>query len=263
MMPWFVILVSSLMSSTNDSGIEYSSSRRRYIPLLLEGLRETLRSPQRYFSLDDYAILKVSIPISQSIIRNYRLPNLNGTAKLFGNTGLRYRHRHLAVSFLFVLAPAIKKAQEDTMTKKKIKGRQKTIIVALGALIFISLNFNLLQLALNIPKIAEANSASERLANYRELQSRQISSAKDNCEKIKADTENKWSDINQMRVVIQVMQGADDDDTLAREVIGRCYHPLFLISGVVFLDDDNIDDLVLKENTLFDIREDAFDQVKY
>lgn len=149
------------------------------------------------------------------------------------------------------------------MTKKKIKGRQKTIIVALGALIFISLNFNLLQLALNIPKIAEANSASERLANYRELQSRQISSAKDNCEKIKADTENKWSDINQMRVVIQVMQGADDDDTLAREVIGRCYHPLFLISGVVFLDDDNIDDLVLKENTLFDIREDAFDQVKY
>ena len=149
------------------------------------------------------------------------------------------------------------------MTKKKIKGRQKTIIVALGALIFISLNFNLLQLALNIPKIAEANSASERLANYRELQSRQISSAKDNCEKIKADTENKWSDINQMRVVVQVMQGADDDDTLAREVIGRCYHPLFLISGVVFLDDDNIDDLVLKENTLFDIREDAFDQVKY
>lgn len=149
------------------------------------------------------------------------------------------------------------------MTKKKIKGRQKTIIVALGALIFISLNFNLLQLALNIPKIAEANSASERLANYRELQSRQISSAKDNCEKIKADTENKWSDINQMRVVVQVMQGADDDDTLAREVIGRCYHPLFLISGVVFLDDDNIDDLVLKENTLFDIREDAFDRVKY
>lgn len=149
------------------------------------------------------------------------------------------------------------------MTKKKIKGRQKTIIVALGALIFISLNFNLLQLALNIPKIAEANSASERLANYRELQSRQISSVKDNCEKIKADTENKWSDINQMRVVVQAMQGADDDNTLAREVIGRCYHPLFLISGVVFLDDDNIDDLVLKENTLFDIREDAFDRVKY
>ena len=149
------------------------------------------------------------------------------------------------------------------MTKKKIKGRQKTIIVALGALIFISLNFNLLQLALNIPKIAEANSASERLANYRELQSRQISSVKDNCEKIKADTENKWSDINQMRVVVQVMQGADDDNTLASEVIGRCYSPLFLISGVVFLDDDNPDDLVLKENTLFDIREDAFDQVKY
>ncbi len=149
------------------------------------------------------------------------------------------------------------------MTKKKIKGRQKTIIVALGALIFISLNFNLLQLALNIPKIAEANSASERLANYRELQSRQISSVKDNCEKIKADTENKWSDINQMRVVVQVMQGADDDNTLASEVIGRCYSPLFLISGVVFLDDDNPDDLVLKENTMFDIREDAFDRVKY
>ena len=226
-------------------------------------LREALRGPQRYISLDDYAILKVSIPISQSIIRNYRLPNLNGTAKLFGNTGLRYRHRHLAVSFLFVLAPAIKKAQEDTMTKKKIKGRQKTIIVALGVLIFISLTANILQLASSIPRINEVSASSERLANYRKLQDKQISSAKDNCEKIKADTENKWSDINQMRVVVQVMQGADDDDTLAREVIGRCYHPLFLISGVVFLDDDNIDDLVLKENTLFDIREDAFDRVKY
>lgn len=149
------------------------------------------------------------------------------------------------------------------MTKKKIKGRQKTIIVALGVLIFISLTANILQLASSIPRINEVSASSERLANYRKLQDKQISSAKDNCEKIKADTENKWSDINQMRVVVQVMQGADDDDTLAREVIGRCYHPLFLISGVVFLDDDNIDDLVLKENTLFDIREDAFDRVKY
>ena len=149
------------------------------------------------------------------------------------------------------------------MTKKKIKGRQKTIIVALGVLIFISLTANILQLASSIPRINEVSASSERLAHYRKLPDKQLSSAKDNCEKIKADTENKWSDINQMRVVVQVMQGADDDDTLAREVIGRCYHPLFLVSGVVFLDDDNIDDLVLKENTLFDIREDAFDRVKY
>lgn len=149
------------------------------------------------------------------------------------------------------------------MAKKKTKGHQKTIIVALGVLIFISLTANILQLSSSIPMINEVNASSERLANYRKLQDKQISSVKDNCEKIKADTENKWSDINQMRVVVQVMQGADDDDTLAREVIGRCYHPLFLISGVVFLDDDNIDDLVLKENTLFDIREDAFDRVKY
>lgn len=149
------------------------------------------------------------------------------------------------------------------MAKKKTKGHQKTIIVALGALIFISLAINILQLALNIPKIAEANSTSERLANYRELQSRQISSVKDNCEKIKADSENKWSDINQMRVVVKALQGANDDETLAEEVIGRCYSPLFIVSGVAFLDDDNVDDLVLKENTMFDIREDAFDQVKY
>lgn len=149
------------------------------------------------------------------------------------------------------------------MAKKKTKGYQKTIIVALGALIFISLAINVLQLALNIPKIAEDNNTSERLANYRELQSRQISSAKDNCEKIKADSENKWSDINQMRVVVKALQGADDDELLAEEVIGRCYSPLFIISGVAFLDDDNVDDLVLKENTMFDIREDAFDRVKY
>ena len=149
------------------------------------------------------------------------------------------------------------------MTKKKTKEHQKTIIVALGVLIFISLDINILQLALNISKIAEANSTSERLANYRELQSRQISSVKDNCEKIKADSENKWSDINQMRVVVKAMQGANDDKTLAAEVIGRCYSPLFIVSGVAFLDDDNVDDLVLKENTMFDIREDAFDRVKY
>lgn len=149
------------------------------------------------------------------------------------------------------------------MTKKKTKGHQKTIIVALGVLIFISLTANILQLASSIPRINEVNASSERLANYRKLQDKQISSVKDNCEKIKADSENKWSDINQMRIVVKVMQGADDDEALASEVIGRCYSPLFLISGVAFLDDSNPDDLVLKENTLFDIREDAFDRVKY
>lgn len=149
------------------------------------------------------------------------------------------------------------------MTKKKTKGHQKTIIVALGVLIFISLTANILQLASSIPRINEVNASSERLANYRKLQDKQISSVKDNCEKIKADSENKWSDINQMRIVVKVMQGADDDNALASEVISRCYSPLFLISGVAFLDDSNPDDLVLKENTLFDIREDAFDRVKY
>lgn len=111
------------------------------------------------------------------------------------------------------------------MTKKKTKGHQKTIIVALGVLIFISLTANILQLASSIPRINEVNASSERLANYRKLQDKQISSVKDNCEKIKTDSENKWSDINQMRIVVKVMQGADDDDTLAAEIIGRCYSP--------------------------------------
>ncbi len=149
------------------------------------------------------------------------------------------------------------------MVKKQAKGRRQTVIVILSILIFTSITANIIQLMLNIPKINEANVSAERLANYQELQDKQIASVKKNCQKIKADTENTWSDINQMRTVVKVMQGAADDEALAREIIGRCYSPLFLISGVVFLDEYNVDDLVLKDDTLFDIREDAFDRVKY
>ena len=149
------------------------------------------------------------------------------------------------------------------MAKRKAKGRQKTIIVVLGVLIFISLAINIVQLVFNIPKINATNTSTERLASYRELQERQILSVKDNCRKIKADTENKWSAINQMRVVVGALYGAEDDEELARELIQRCYAPLFLISGVLFIDDDNVDDLVLEDDTMFDIRENAFDQVKY
>lgn len=146
---------------------------------------------------------------------------------------------------------------------KKAKGHQKTIIVVLSVLIFISLAINIVQLASNISKINAANISTERLASYRGLQERQILSVKDNCRRIKDDSKNEQSAINRMRVVVSALYGTEDDGALAEEIIKRCYAPLYLISGVVFIDDDNVDELVLEDDTMFDIRENAFDQVKY
>lgn len=159
------------------------------------------------------------------------------------------------------------------MAKKKSKRKEvRTIInrrrlsmAFIATLMIASLVTNIVQAVSYIDLRTEVSSVSSSLANYRELQSTQIKAVREACSVLKEDVNNSESDRNLVRSGLALLSSSIASAYMVT-VLQTCYAPLYSVSGVLFMDDidaANMDDLVLEPNSNFDIREDAFDNVRW
>lgn len=153
------------------------------------------------------------------------------------------------------------KIKQKAQKQKKIQ--KQTIIYTIFFLLFISICGNIIQFFVNRKTYENNNLTSERLEKYHSLQQKQIDSAKNTCARLKEDTANKYSYINQIVVTARVFD-IDESDFMT-STFQKCYSPLFIISGALFVEDEytDIDELVLEDNSNFDIKQNAFDRVKF
>lgn len=152
--------------------------------------------------------------------------------------------------------------------KKQLKGSNKraiTIICLLVICLIASAAGNVTQF-LDYQKLeTENNDVSWRLNNYRELQETQIRAVKDSCATLNAETYNTSSVENQIVTYLSAYNSQLGKSYIITR-ISSCYGPLFLASGVAFREDletSEVDNMVLEPGSNYEIREDAFDNVKW
>lgn len=112
---------------------------------------------------------------------------------------------------------------------------------------------------------ANAQDTSQRLNNYRNLQAIQIEAVKDNCAQLQASVSDSSYTRNQilLRFKLSSQKLADDYKTM---IFQGCYAPAFLVSGIMHregVSTEDMDDLLLEPDSNFNIRDNAFDGVKW
>ena len=140
---------------------------------------------------------------------------------------------------------------------KKALARGVTILLFAGCLATIIAQF------IHIRNLStEIKDTAWRLGNYRELQKRQIQNVKFTCNRLKNKTDDTNSLINQIGRLVKYVAPELETD-YKTEIFSLCYAPLFIVADVLDTKIEDPDDLVLEENSNFNIRNDAFDRVRW